>query len=415
MSYVAHYGCSRCYKFFPGDFGCLDYSGFDRHNWPLRNGKDHQRIGLTLKNFSSPADRDRKESSAGLRYSSLLELPYFDAPRMTIVDPMHNLFLGTAKHFLHRFLIQGGKLTSRQFHIIQDRINATVTPPGIGRIPYKISSGFSGFTADQWKNWTNYFSLITMHDILDKDILECWRHFVLASQILCSKKLTSTQLQLADSLLLQFCRKTESLFGNDAITPNMHMHAHLRSCIEDYGPLHSFWLFAFERYNGILESFPNNNRCIEPQVMKRFIHDIFTLSVELPGEHHDTLYPHLPLPSSHIVGSLADTISPSTTEPTSTFFWDYQQSVQLPSSHYKCLLDGVQIERLSALYSKLYDVPLQKVDLPFTCCKYKSVTINGKLIGSMNTRSASLLLIYCQIGIRRSLDSQLCQLSRILS
>ena len=161
-------------------------------------------------------------------------------------------------------------MANKQFDTIQCRIDATIAPPGIGRIPHKIRCGFSAFTADQW---TNYFSLITLHDMLNKEYFECWRHFVLASRILCAKKLNPTQLLLADALLLQFCRKIECLFGKDSITP---MHAHLKACIEDYGPIHSFWVFAFERYNGILES---NNRCIEPQMMQRFMHDILTLSV----------------------------------------------------------------------------------------------------------------------------------------
>ena len=40
------------------------------------------------------------EQEFGIRYSVLLELPYFDAPRMCIIDPMHNLLLGTAKHII---------------------------------------------------------------------------------------------------------------------------------------------------------------------------------------------------------------------------------------------------------------------------------------------------------------------------
>ena len=35
-------------------------------------------------------------------------------------------------------------------------------PRFVGRIPYKIASSFSGFTADQFKSWTNYLSLICL-------------------------------------------------------------------------------------------------------------------------------------------------------------------------------------------------------------------------------------------------------------
>ena len=55
---------------------------------------------------------------------------------------------------------------------------------------------------------------------------------------------------------------TLRLYGANIVTPNMHMDAHLASCVLDYGPLHGFWLYAFERYNGILGSFPNSNRSI---------------------------------------------------------------------------------------------------------------------------------------------------------
>ena len=97
---------------------------------------------------------------------------------------MHNLFLGSAKHFLKAILIDQQVISNRQFDLIQRRIDSCVIPSGIGRIPHKIHSGFASFTADQWKNWVVYFSLIALRDILVGDALECWRHFVLACRVL---------------------------------------------------------------------------------------------------------------------------------------------------------------------------------------------------------------------------------------
>ena len=34
--------------------------------------------------------------------------------------------------------------------------------------------------------------------------------------------------------------RAERLYGKQFITPNMHLHMHLKSCILDYGPLHGF-------------------------------------------------------------------------------------------------------------------------------------------------------------------------------
>ena len=38
---------------------------------------------------------------------------------------------------------------------------------------------------------------------------------------------------------------------NSVITPNKHLHLHLKECVENYGCVYGFWLFSFERYNGL--------------------------------------------------------------------------------------------------------------------------------------------------------------------
>ena len=58
------------------------------------------------------------------------------------------------------------------------------------------------------------------------------------------------------------------------------MHGHLKKDIEEFGP-HAFWLFSYERMNGILGSY---SKCIESQLMDRFLQDNTLLSVNLPKE-----------------------------------------------------------------------------------------------------------------------------------
>ena len=50
-------------------------------------------IDLMLPN--TKAKQIEIECETGVHFSVLLNLPYFDAPRMCIIDPMHNLFLGS--------------------------------------------------------------------------------------------------------------------------------------------------------------------------------------------------------------------------------------------------------------------------------------------------------------------------------
>jgi hypothetical protein len=60
------------------------------------------------------------------------------------------------------------------------------------------------------------------------------------------------------------------------------LHTHVVDCIKDYGPVYSFWLFSFERYNGLLGNFRTNQRSIELQLMRRFLTDLQVHDLQLP-------------------------------------------------------------------------------------------------------------------------------------
>ena len=77
---------------------------------------------------------------------------------MCIIDPMHNLLLGTAKHFVDTWK-ETKILHKKDFYDLQEKVDSFTSPSDIGRVPMKIASGFAGFTAEQWKNWTVFYSL----------------------------------------------------------------------------------------------------------------------------------------------------------------------------------------------------------------------------------------------------------------
>ena len=51
----------------------------------------------------------------------------------------------------------------------------------------------------------------------------------------------------------------------------MALHTHLAECLKDFGPVYCFWLFLFERMNGILDSFRTNSHDISVQLMRRYL------------------------------------------------------------------------------------------------------------------------------------------------
>ena len=104
---------------------------------------------------------------------------------------MHNLFLGTAKTMLKKVWLPRGLITDRQFSLLQTRVDAMAIPSDIGRIPRKIMSSFSSFTAEQWKNWTIIYSMFALRGVLPQADYVCWQTFVLACFFLCRRKITA--------------------------------------------------------------------------------------------------------------------------------------------------------------------------------------------------------------------------------
>ena len=87
-----------------------------------------------------------------------------------------------------------------------------------------------------------------------------------------------SDLHLADVLLMQFCHRAERKYGKSIVTPKMHMHGYLKECILDFGSIHNFWCFSFERYNGILENYPTNSS-LKVHCIKRFCAEFFILFI----------------------------------------------------------------------------------------------------------------------------------------
>ena len=74
---------------------------------------------------------------------------------------------------------------------------------------------------------------------------------------------------------------------------NMHLHGHLADCIRGYGPVYSFWCFAFERMNGILGSYHVNNHHISIQLTRRYLDSKIYAPMNWPNQYVDEYLPLL--------------------------------------------------------------------------------------------------------------------------
>ena len=156
------------------------------------------------------------------------------------------------------------------------------------------------------------YCLITLKGIIPTTDYNCWKLFVQACSLVCSKAINVDAVNQCDRFLITFCTYFQQLYGATLCTPNMHLHCHIKECLLDYGPGCSFWLFTCERMNGFLGAVPTNHHSIEIQLMCKLC--------------------------------------------------SIQQALHLLSvtdgSAFKCILDGFQASKGSLHYEALPDIPI---------------------------------------------------------
>ena len=137
---AARKGCSKCKKVFDGTFGeKRDYGGLDKCK--SRCNQEHRREAQETLNQLTLKERQEVQRKYGTCFTEQMRLPYFDCVRFTIVDPMQNLFLGSAKHIVQNVWLSGPNpmLNDGQLKKIQDKVDNVRFPSIHGRLSNKIS------------------------------------------------------------------------------------------------------------------------------------------------------------------------------------------------------------------------------------------------------------------------------------
>ena len=403
LGHSARMGCSKCVtEFRTTAFGQkANYGGFTA-DYQLRTEEEHRaQAQLSLRQVTLTT-RDGIEKQFGTRFSILMLLSYFDCVRFHVIDPMHNLFTGTAKHVMTKvWMKKDDPVISRASIVtVQDRIDHCKIPSTLGRIPRKIFSGFSSLTADEWKNWTTIFSIFSLYDLIEQEHLNCWRLFVSACRSFSTPLISLQEIDHGHESILRFCQEFERLYGSEQVTPNMHLHMHLADCLKDFGPVYGFWLFSFERYNGILGKFQTNNRSIEIQMMRKFVRDQAFRDLQLPLPT-DTELPNFDFIGDCNVGTVGDMVVTESEEsrkfaslsslPVSASpsqLWIETEHFTACGSGRRYFLDCSEKTYLQQTYQQLYpDHTDLDHSIPTAITKYSSIEFNGQIWGSEATRS----------------------------
>ena len=133
LGHNSELGCNKSWKKFSVGFAeATDFSGYDREE--PRTLEQHRACLDDIQKQVTITQLKSKESKTGVRYSVLMELPYFDPCSFVAVDTMHNLYLGTGKNVFTTW-VETGTLTSQDLLIIEKRIKSFFIPVDVGRLP----------------------------------------------------------------------------------------------------------------------------------------------------------------------------------------------------------------------------------------------------------------------------------------
>ncbi|KAG2126265.1 uncharacterized protein EDB93DRAFT_1257640 [Suillus bovinus] len=223
--------------------------------------------------------------------------------KKTALDFMHCIFLGIIAHLFMRVLFEGymfsgvgGRNSPKQ--CFEALINLVKWPTHITHLPKNLGENQSLKKADEWRRlltitpvllWWSWkdehnsipdtappvppnvqvpqFSRRCRH-IYDAVLLLCVGVHLLATQ-----SISMSQAQLGQSFLSQYCLRCLNLKIHLMI--NHHASMHIADMIKLFGPVYSWWLFAFERFNGMLERVNHNG------------HDDYEYALSLPEDAHD--------------------------------------------------------------------------------------------------------------------------------
>ncbi|OAD68588.1 hypothetical protein PHYBLDRAFT_173011 [Phycomyces blakesleeanus NRRL 1555(-)] len=171
---------------------------------------------------------------------------YFDIVRCMIIDPMHNHLLGTAKRMLERW-VADGLIDNKKFVAMQKAVEKVVLPPDYMSLGTKIAKGFPYMKADEWKSWCLVYSPVVLRDVLPLSEFKNWIEFVNVCRYFTKPSFSEEDIEKEHKCLEEFCKGCETLYNLDLLSPNMHLHLHLRQTMIDFGPVYGYWLFSFER------------------------------------------------------------------------------------------------------------------------------------------------------------------------
>ncbi|KDN50878.1 hypothetical protein RSAG8_00505, partial [Rhizoctonia solani AG-8 WAC10335] len=240
-------------------------------------------LRLSKEATTSQAARNRIAKDYGIRWSVFNELPGWMPHGSAPFDPMHCLYLGIVNRLWCDVIEDGYLLNTRQKELFESFLGDLTWPSQIGRLPSPTTSSLNRRKADEWRrlisvlpialwiSWRNCFDQIAdtapnvppqanKKPTFTRDLLAIWECVIdltTSIRLFTSWVAYTPDIERAEQYMQRYCEGLLRLLIK--LQPNHHFAMHLRQYFEAFGPCYAWWLFPYERFNGILEQVELNN------------------------------------------------------------------------------------------------------------------------------------------------------------
>lgn len=206
--------------------------------------------------------------------SQLMNMPYFDIVWGFVPDYMHAVLLGVTRQ-ITELLLQSSDQPyyigrPDTLRVIENRIKNIKPPHVITRLPRPIEE-FRYWKASEWRAWLLFYCLPCLEGVLDSRYVKHLSLLVSAVFFLLQESITFEEVNKADIMLLEFVVKFQLLYGETAMTFNVHLLTHLAKSVKLWGPLWAHSAFVFESSNGSLLKLVHGTKSVALQIVNKFL------------------------------------------------------------------------------------------------------------------------------------------------
>ncbi|KIP01817.1 hypothetical protein PHLGIDRAFT_52994, partial [Phlebiopsis gigantea 11061_1 CR5-6] len=161
---------------------------------------------------------------------------------------------------------------------VREVIENTSLPSWLQRPPRTFGTTAHGkLKADEWRTVCTIHLMITLvktwgfsSSEREKDLLKNYVHLVIAAEQGTRRSMSPERAELFTQESYEYLAGLRSLFQHKLVQ-NHHLSLHFAQCLSLFGPVHAWWTYPFERYNGVIGRLNKNNHPSElPETFMRY-------------------------------------------------------------------------------------------------------------------------------------------------